>query len=241
MRIVWITLAMVFLGSGVSFGQVDKLLKKGQQVIGGGSLSQEEAGRGLKEALNKGVEQAVGALSATDGYLKSPYKILMPKEAQQVADKLRNVPGFSNLESELTTRMNRAAELAAAKARPIFLSAIRQMTFQDALNILTGEPNAATQYLKRTTSTALYSEFKPVIAQSLDEVKAREYWRNAVGAYNKIPLVQQTNPELDDHVTQKALEGLFSLVEQKEKGIRSDVSQRDSELLKKVFSRQDKR
>jgi len=232
------TLLIALLGANLAHAQLDGLIKKGQKVLNTGGLSQDEAGQGLKEALNKGIDEAVNFLSAKDGYFKSPYKILMPKEAQQVADKLKTVPGFSNVEAELTERMNRAAELAAVKAKPIFVSAIKQMTFQDALNILTGEPNAATQYLNKTTSKQLYNEFKPIIGQSLDEVNAREYWRNAVGAYNKIPFVEKTNPELDDHVTKKALEGLFGLVEKKERGIRTDVSQRDSELLKKVFAKQ---
>lgn len=242
MQKLFITLSIVFLVTSFAQAQLDGMLKKGQQVLSGGAaISQDEAGRGLKEALNKGVDEAVKSLSAQDGYFKSPYKILMPKEAQAVADALKSVPGFSNVEAELTERMNRAAELAAKKATPIFASAIKQMTFQDALNILTGEQNAATEYLKKTTSKQLYGEFKPVIGQSLDEVNAREYWRNAVNAYNKIPLVQKTNPELDDHVTQKALDGLFSLVEKKERSIRTDIGQRDSDLLRKVFAKQDKK
>lgn len=151
------TLLIALLGANLAHAQLDGLIKKGQKVLNTGGLSQDEAGQGLKEALNKGIDEAVNFLSAKDGYFKSPYKILMPKEAQQVADKLKTVPGFSNVEAELTERMNRAAELAAVKAKPIFVSAIKQMTFQDALNILTGEPNAATQYLNKTTSKQLYN------------------------------------------------------------------------------------
>lgn len=215
------------------------LKKEANKMLGGGALSQDEAGQGLKEALNVGVGAAVDFLSATDGYFKSPYKILLPTEAQQVADKLRAVPGFNDVEAKLVEKMNRAAELAAAKAKPIFLNAIKQMTFRDALDLLMGDKDAATRYLERTTSDPLFAEFKPIIQQSLDEVNAREYWRTAVTAYNKIPLVQKTNPELDDYVTKKALSGLFSLVEKKERDIRENPALRTSELLKKVFSKQD--
>lgn len=227
----------------VSFAQLNGLVKKAKGAVAGvasGDLSQEEAGNGLKEALNQGVGEAVSFLSAKDGYFKTPYKILIPTEAQKVVDKLKNVPGFENLEADLTERMNRAAESAAAKAKPIFLAAIKGLTFKDALNILTGNPDAATRYLERTTSDPLYEEFLPVIQQSLDEVNARQLWRSAATAYNKIPFVTKTNTELDSHVTQKALVGMFSLVEKKEKGIRSDVSLRNTDLLKKVFAKQDK-
>lgn len=222
--------------------QLDGLIKKAEKVVkGGGDLSQDEAGNGLKEALNAGIGEAVDFLSAKDGYFKSPYKILVPAEAQKVVDKLKVVPGFNNIEADLTERMNRAAEDAAVKAKPIFIAAIKKLTFQDALNILMGNPDAATRYLQKATNDQLYAEFLPIIQASLDKVNAREYWKSAVTAYNKLPLVTKTNPELDDHVTRKALEGMFSLVEKKEKGIRSDVKLRNTDLLRKVFAKQDKK
>ena len=219
-----------------------KWLEKAKQAkdgLLGGGLSQEEAGNGLKEALNIGVAEAVDFLSAEDGYYKSAYKVLLPEEAQAVAGKLRAVPGFSNVEEEIVLKINRAAEDAAVKAKPIFVSAIKQMTFKDAMNILMGEKNAATAYLHKTTYQSLFNEFMPVIQSALDEVNAREYWRTAVGAYNKIPFVTKTNPELDSHVTQKALVGLFDLVEKKEASIRTNVGDRKTDLLKKVFAKQD--
>jgi len=223
-----------------SNAQLKGAFKKFKNKLTERNLSQEEVGMGLKEALNKGVEEAVNNLSAVDGYYKSPYKILVPEEAQKVTDKLKFVPGFSNVEKKLVEKMNRAAELAAAKAKPIFVRAIKQMTFTDAMNILMGQPDAATRYLERTTSDSLFAEFKPVIQTSLDEVHAREYWRSAVTAYNKIPLVSKTNPELDEHVTKMALVGLFSLVEKKELAIRENTGERTSDLLRKVFAKQDK-
>ena len=113
------------------------------------------------------------------------------------------------------------------------------MTFKDAMNILMGEKNAATTYLNRNTHSKLYAEFNPVIIKSLDKFKARQYWKDAVNAYNKIPFVQKANPDLDDYVTTEALKGLFSMVEKEEKNIRTNVSARSTDLLKKVFAKQD--
>lgn len=237
-------LVIALFATQMAHAQLDGLMKKAKSAVkdlGAGNLTQDEIGNGLKEALNAGIGEAVDFLSVKDGYFKSPYKILMPEEAQKVASKLKMVPGFSNVEADLTERMNRAAEDAATKAKPIFINAIKKLTFQDAMNILSGNPDAATRYLEKTTYEALYAEFKPIIQTSLDKVNAREYWRSAVSAYNKIPMVTKTNPELDDHVSKMALKGMFSLVEQKEKSIRTDVSQRNSDLLKKVFAKQDKK
>lgn len=221
-------------------GALGKLKKQAEDVISGETaLSQEEVGTGLKEALNIGVGEAVSFLSAEDGYLGSSYKILVPEEAQKVVSRLKNVPGFGDVEQQLEEKMNRAAELAAAKAKPIFVDAIKQLTFQDAMSLLTGEKDAATRYLERTTTQSLTEAFLPIIQQSLDEVNAREYWRSAVTAYNRIPFVQKTNPELDQHVTEKALVGLFGLVEVKEGEIRENPALRTSELLRKVFAQQD--
>lgn len=229
--------------ANISHAQLKGMMKKANDAVSslkGGELSQEEVGNALKEALNSGVGDAVDFLSKEDGYYKSPYKILLPEEAQTVVSKVSSLPGFGNLEADLTERMNRAAELAAAKAKPIFVSAIKQLTFKDAMNILMGENHAATEYLDRTTHQQLYDAFLPIIQQSLDEVNARELWHKCVTAYNKLPLVQKTNPNLDDHVNNKALEGLFGLIAKKEEGIRSDVSLRNTELLRKVFAKQDK-
>jgi len=223
------------------FGKVLDKAKKTVESAKDGGLSTDEIGSGLKEALNQGVGEAADFLSAKDGYYKSAYKILLPEEAQKVVTKLKVVPGFSNVEADLTERMNRAAEDAAVKAKPIFIEAIKKMTFQDAMNILTGNTDAATRYLQSSTYTNLYASFKPIIQTALDKVNAREYWKSAVTAYNKLPLVTKTNPELDDHVTKMALVGMFGLVEKKEKDIRSNVSLRNTDLLRRVFAKQDKK
>lgn len=204
------------------------------------SSDEGEVGLGLKEALEFGVKEAVDKLSADKGYLESPYKVLIPEEARTIVSKVKMVPGFQDVETQLIEKMNKAAELAAKKATPIFVNAITSLTIKDAMNILMGEKDAATRYLETNTRTQLYNEFLPVIQAALDEVNAREYWNTVITAYNKIPLVQKANPHLDDHVNQKALDGLFGLIEVKESKIRGDQSQRTTELLRKVFAQQDK-
>ena len=216
------------------------MLNKAKSAVTGGGLSQADAGNGLKQALDLGVDEAVSFLSVTDGYYKSPYKILLPKEAQAVTNKLKLVPGFKDVEANLVEKINRAAEDAASKAKPIFVSAIKKMSFKDAMNILMGDNDSATRYLEKATYDQLYSEFKPVIVKSLKEVNASSYWNSAVTKYNKIPFTKKTNPDLDDHVTRQALSGMFGLVEKKEEGIRGDESLRTNDLLKKVFAEQDK-
>ncbi len=240
MRLMGILLILLLSG-GMVHGQkkLNDLLGKAKKVLNGEGLSNDEIGMGLKEALNVGTGEAVDFLSAEDGFYKSVYKIALPEEAQQVVKKLSLVPGFGNLEADLVERMNRAAELAAKKAKPIFVSAIKGLTFKDVTNILMGEQDAATRYLETTTQDQLYTEFQPVIAAALDEVNARSLWKDAVTAYNKLPFVKKTNPNLDDHVTNKSLNGVFGLIEKKEEGIRTDVNQRSSDLLKKVFAKQD--
>jgi hypothetical protein len=203
-------------------------------------LTDQEVGSGLKEALTLGVSSGVDYLSAQDGYYKSIYKILLPAEAQTVVNKLKVIPGFEMVEEEVVKRINKSAELAASKAKPIFINAIKQLTFQDVWNILTGEKNAATQYLYRTSYDQLNAEFQPVIIQSLNQFNALDYWTQAVTKYNSIPFVKKVDPKLENYITQKALEGLFDMVEKKELGIRQNISERTSDLLRRVFARQDK-
>lgn len=210
-----------------------------QKVLDSVPLSNTEIANGLKEALNFGVDDAVGFLSAEDGYNASIYRILLPEEARKVTNTLSKVPGFKNVEQEAIKRINRAAEDAAKSAGPIFLDAIKGMSISDAMGILTGPKDAATQYLDRNTNSALFQEFSPVINTSLNKFGALDYWGDAVKQYNKIPLVDDINPDLGKHVTEKAMEGLFALVAKKELGIRTDLSQRSTDLLKKVFAKQD--
>jgi hypothetical protein len=205
-------------------------------------LSNEDVGNGLKEALNAGVTKGVNSLSAVDGFYKSAlYKILIPQDMKNVVSKLKMVPGFGNIENELMEKMNRGAEKAAVKAKPIFVTAITSLSFSDAMNILMGEKNAATQYLNTTTNSALYKEFNPIINTSLSEVGATKYWADCVNAYNKLPMVKKANPDLTDYVTKEALKGMFGMVAEKELEIRENPALRATDLLKKVFAKQDKK
>ncbi|MEP7195598.1 MAG: DUF4197 domain-containing protein [Saprospiraceae bacterium] len=235
----YISLVFLLLSIGLSScnGQFGKILKK----IGLEELSTEEVASGLKEALNKGTSKGADLLSAKDGYFKSPYKIFLPDEAKSVCNKLAIIPGFSNIENDVIEKLNRAAEDAATKAKPIFLSAIKQMSIQDAWSILKGKDDAATMYLNRTTNQALYNEFKPVITTSMEKVGAIQLWTSAVSKYNQLPLVKKLNPDMSDFVTNKALEGLFKKIAEEELDIRHNLASRTSDLLKKVFSQQDKK
>ena len=231
------TLILSLITGPLLFSSCDTLQQIANEALNEPSLA--EIGQGLKQALSNGIQKGVNDLSATDGYFKSAYKILLPEEARKVTDKLRVVPGFSNLENELLEKINRGAEDAAKSAGPIFATAIRGMTFQDATNILMGADNAATTYLHKTTYDQLYGKFNPKIVNSLDKIGANDLWKKAADAYNKIPLVNKVNNDLGDYVTTEALKGLFSKIEVEEKNIRRNPVARTSSLLKKVFAKQD--
>lgn len=231
------TLSFLLTTTALFFSSCDTLQQIANEALSEPTLT--EIAKGLKEALGKGVTSGVNTLSARDGYFKSPYKILLPEEARKVTDKLQAVPGFTNLENELLEKINRGAEDAAKEAGPIFLNAITSMTFQDATNILMGSDNAATQYLNKTTYQQLYDKFNPKIVASLDKIGANSLWKKAADTYNKIPLVSKINNDLDDYVTKQALTGLFAKIEEEEKNIRRNKLSRTSDLLKKVFAKQD--
>lgn len=243
MKAILLSFSAIFLFQ-ISYAQFD-LKKAGssllKQTTGVGGLSNDEIGNGLKEALNAGVQKGVKTLSAQDGYLKSAlYKIIIPQDMRNVTSKLKMVPGFENIETEIMEKMNRGAEKAATKAAPIFANAITSLSFTDAMNILMGDKNAATQYLDKTTNKPLYNEFKPIIKTSLEEVGALKYWTDCVNAYNKLPFVKKANPDMEDYVTKEALHGLFGMVGEKELEIRNSPAVRNTDLLRKVFSKQDK-
>jgi len=228
-----------------SYGQFGKLMDKAKESansikkMANGETDELDISGGLKEALNKGVTEAVDKLSAEDGFLESPYKVLIPEDAVKVIRTLKKVPGFHDVEDKLIAKMNAAAEVATQKAAPIFVDAIKQMSIKDAKAILFGEDDAATKYLEGSSRKNLYDTFLPIIVSALSEVDATKYWNSVITKYNSIPLTKDVNPNLDDHVNNKALDGLFSLIELKEAGIRTNVSQRTTPLLKDVFGELD--
>ncbi|WP_235297260.1 DUF4197 domain-containing protein [Portibacter marinus] len=204
-----------------------------------GDLTSEEIANGLKQALDQGVDKGVQYLSSTDGFYKTDYKIFLPEEAQKLVEKLELVPGFQNVEEVVLEKINHAAEDAVKTASPIFVNAIRTMTINDAMGILMGDRNAATMYLNAKTYDPLVGEFEPVIVNALNKYNALDYWEDAVNAYNKIPFVQKMNPRLEQYITQKALVALFDRIEREELNIRENISARTTDLLRRVFARQD--
>ena len=216
--------------------QIDKLINKAAKAVTGEkSLSNDEIAEGLKEALTKGISKGSDLVSQVDGYFKNPeIKIPFPPEVKKVDERLRKM-GMGKEVDKFVLTLNRGAEDAAKEAKPIFITAIKAMTFQDAVSILKGADNAATSFLKRTTSPQLKEKFKPVIQNSLNKVNATRYYKDLVSEYNKIPLVTKVDPNLDDYATDRAIEGLFVMIAKEEKNIRQDPLARTSDLLKKVF------
>ena len=215
-----------------------------QQVINqlpNGGITNDQIAGGLKEALNNGITNQVTKLAVDDGFYKNEaVKILLPDELQKVDQKLRQM-GLSSLADEGIKVLNRAAEDAVKEATPIFVDAVKQMTFSDAKNILMGNNTAATTYLQSSTSTALYGKFNPVIKNSFSKVGADKVWANIITKYNSIPFVNKVNPDLTDYTTNKAMDGVFKMIAVEEQNIRGNFSARTSDLLKKVFAMQDKK
>ena len=196
---------------------------------------------GLKEALNNGISKQVTKLTTTDGFYRNELvKILLPEELRKVDSGLRKL-GLNSLADEGLKVLNRAAEDAVKEATPIFVDAVRNMSFADARGILMGSQNSATNYLQNSTSTALYGKFNPVIKNSFTKVGADKVWANIITKYNSIPLVNKVNPDLTDYVTNQAMNGVFKMVAVEEKNIRTNISSRTSVLLQKVFAMQDKK
>ena len=215
-----------------------------QQVVnqlpqGGGALGNAEIASGLRQALDLGIDKQVTKLTQTDGFFKNELvKILLPEELQKVDKALRDI-GLSNLADEGLKVLNRAAEDAVKEATPIFIDAVKGITFDDAKNILLGNNDAATQYLTSKTQTALYDKFNPVIKNSFSKVGADTIWNNLMNKYNSIPFTNNVNPDLTDYVTGQALKGVYTMIAVEELEIRTKLSSRTTDLLRKVFALQD--
>jgi len=225
-------LALLFLNSCSELQQVVNQLP--QEVI-----SNADIASGLRQALDNGIDKQVTKLTLEDGFFNNDLvRIGLPDELQKVDKALRDI-GLGKLADEGLKTLNRAAENAVKEATPIFVDAVKGITFNDAKNILLGTDNAATQYLESGTSTALYGKFNPVIKNSFDTVGADKIWGNIITKYNTIPFVKKVNPDLTDYVTQEALKGVYTMIAVEEKEIRTKISSRTSPLLKKVFALQD--
>lgn len=230
----WVTIALSVLLIGCTAVQINQALS---DINKGAAkpLTSAEVAEGLKEALINGISKGADLTSQLDGYYKNPeIKIPFPPDVKKVEDRLRQL-GLGNKVDEFVMTLNRGAEDAAKEAKPIFISAIKQMSIDDAFGILKGQPDAATQFLKRTTSSQLKEKFKPVIQNSLSKVSATKYYGDLVNTYNKIPLVEKVNPNLDDYATDLAISGLFNMIAKEEKNIRENPMARTTDLLKRVF------
>lgn len=217
-------------------------LKQAAQSLGQGRApSQLEIGSALKEALEIGVSAGTDRLSLQNGFLgNAAVKLLFPPEAQKVEKTLRGM-GLNKPCDDFIMSMNRAAELAVKEAKPIFISALKQMTLQDATSILLSkENNTATSYFQRVTSDALNAKFQPLINEALNKTEATRYWTDLSTRYNKIPLVNKIQTDLTAYATQKAMDGLFYEVAQEELKIRSNSGARNTALLQKVFGYADR-
>ena len=236
-KIILVGALMISINSCQSqnFGNI---LKQANDVLNGttsGPLTTEEIGRGLKEALTVGIKNSSSQASALDGFLgNQTIKLLFPPEAQKVEQKLRSI-GLGNECDKFIIAINRGAEKATEKAVPIFVDAIAKMTIQDALGILQGNKDAATEYLKRTSSMALATAFAPVMQEAINSTGATKMYGDIASTYDRIPFTQKVNPDLQQYATQKAIDGLFLLVAQEEQKIRENPTARVSDILKRVF------
>jgi hypothetical protein len=203
------------------------------------ALSNEQIAAGLRQALNLGIDRQVTKLTQKDGFFKNELvKIILPEELQKVDKTLRTI-GLGKLADEGLKLLNRAAEDAVKEATPVFIDAVKGITFNDAKNILLGPENSATSYLTSKTNTALYAKFNPVIQNSLGKVGADKIWDQLIQKYNNLPFTSSVNPDLADYVTQEALQGVYTMIAVEEKQIRNKLSSRTTDLLRKVFALQD--
>jgi hypothetical protein len=229
-------LTLIFL-SFISLGSRSQFIQDAVKIVnqGKGGLTEKDAVDGIKEALVKGTGESVSFVSKLNGYFSNPeIKIPFPPEAREIESKLRAI-GMGSKIDEVILSLNRAAEDAAKSAQPIFVSAIKNMTVSDGIQIVKGPNDAATKYLAKTTTPELKAKFSPVIKASLDKVDATRLWEEVIKSYNQIPFVTKQNPNLTEYVTDKAITGLFVMIAKEELKIRQNPVARTTELLKKVF------
>ena len=205
-------------------------------------LSESDVVNGLKEALKVGTQNAVNISSITDGFNKNnTIRLPFPEDAIKVKEQARTL-GFTKQVEKFEETLNRAAEEAVKEATPIFVDAITNMTINDAWGILKGDSIAATTYLKNTTNNALYTAFKPSVNEAIQKVELTKYWYPIITKYNQVAKLtgkEELNPDLEDYVTERTIEGLFILIAKEEQKIRKDPTARISDILAKVFEAQD--
>jgi hypothetical protein len=226
---------LVLGAAGPASAQFDKYLKGLGGLTGGGGLSDAKIGSGLQEALRVGTENAVLQTGTLDGFLRNQaIKILMPRPLQTIEQPLRLV-GYGPQIDEFVVGMNRAAEKSVPFAKKIFWDAIGQMTFDDARKILNGSDTAATDYFKSKTSKKLHAGFRPSVEQVMNDVGVNRQYNDLIGRYKSVPFAQSITFDVNEYVTEKATDGLFFVVAQEEKKIRTNPAARVNDLLREVF------
>ncbi len=201
-------------------------------------ITENEAAQGIREALDQGVGRGISFLNKADGFFDNQaYKLFLPAEAQKIESTLRQL-GMGGMVDKAILQINRAAEDAVGYARPIFVDAIKEMTITDALNIIRGSQDAATQYFRQKTTDKLTAAFTPVIKSSLDKFSATKYYGDVVKTYNNFPTtLNKLNPDLPSYVVEKAITALFDQIAKEEANIRTNATARTTEILKRVFGR----
>ena len=227
-----IALAILPATSYSQLGKLKNLVSKGS----GSGVTENEAGQGIKEALAKGVTTAVLNLNKTDGFFGNEfYKLLMPPDAQKIVNTLNKL-GMNQLVDKAVLAINRGAEDAVGYAKPVFVDAIKQMTIMEAINIVKGSKDAATQYFKDKTTQKLITAFMPAIRSSLEKVNATKYYGDVVNTYNNFPTtLKKINPDLPSYVAGKAVDALFDQIAKEEENIRANPLARTTDILKRVF------
>jgi hypothetical protein len=204
-------------------------------ATGGDPLSHEDAVDGLKQALTQSASGAVDKLGVTNGFLDNPkVKIPLPGSLQKVEGVMRTL-GMSKYADGLITAMNRAAETAAAEAKPLLVDAVQEMVWEDAEGVLAGGNDAATQYFRNTTSEALSEKFLPIVKNATDQQGLLKKYGEFAGKGAKLGLVAEKNANIENYVTQKTLDGLYLMMAEEERAIRNDPMDQNSKLLQRVF------
>ena len=212
-----------------------------QEVMGEGGLSTAQIGEGLKQALYQGAEKAVREFSQDPSFLTEGSDVKIPPEALEVIRTLSSVPVVNEYVSRFTDKVTEATTDAVEASLPIFRSAITELTFADAYDILMrGEKDAATRYLEGKTYNPLYQEFSAITQQNLQSVGALDEWGKIAEIYNKLPFKEKVNPDFNGFISDLALRSIFQRIEQEEQGIRENVALRTTDLMRKVFAQQDK-
>jgi len=223
------------ISAQISLNKLKNAAIKAQEAVSPTVLSQDEVTKGLKEALIVGAKNSAENASKGGGFNNNPaIKIPFPTKSEKMKKTLVKA-GFRSQVSKFEHVLNEAAEDASSFAKEIFINAVKKMTIQDAMSILKGGDSAATMYLKTQTSKELYIKFKPVVKSSIEKVKLTKYWSSLAATYNTILLTKEINTDLQDYVTNQAIDGLFFLIGQEEKNIRNNPKARVSEILQKVF------